>query len=117
MRREAPDVGQTFLSAGGEEEESAMASFASHFALPTLFLALPALPLVSAQPSQKKPRDTKQEQPPKLNPLKPPGPAPEGMVWVAGGEFWMGIDIEQVPESCPDTRIFDDASHVHKVYV
>src|SRR5262245_60949106 len=34
-----------------------------------------------------------------------PGPAPEGMVWVPGGEFWMGSEA------------FDDAQPVHKARV
>ncbi len=34
-----------------------------------------------------------------------PGPAPEGMVWIPGGTFWMG------------TEEFADARPVHKVYV
>lgn len=40
-----------------------------------------------------------------INAAKPPGPAPEGMVWVPGGTFWMGSDE------------FADAKPVHKVYV
>jgi formylglycine-generating enzyme required for sulfatase activity len=36
---------------------------------------------------------------------QPPGPAPEGMVWVPGGTFWMG-DAE-----------FEDASPIHRVEV
>src|SRR4051812_36488784 len=27
---------------------------------------------------------------PSVNPSRPPGEAPDGMVWVAGGTFWMG---------------------------
>src|SRR5262249_43335487 len=37
--------------------------------------------------------------------LTPPGPAPEGMVWIPGGTFWMGSDA------------FPDANPVHKVSV
>ena len=43
--------------------------------------------------------------PVQMNERKPPGPAPEGMVWVPGGTFWMG------------TEDFPDAKPVHKVYV
>src|SRR5205085_442915 len=39
------------------------------------------------------------------NVATPPEPAPEGMVWVPGGTFWMGSEE------------FDDALPVHKVYV
>ena len=42
---------------------------------------------------------------PKLNPNKPPGDAPEGMVWVPGGEFYMGDED------------IGDAEEVHLVYV
>src|SRR5262249_966879 len=43
----------------------------------------------------------------RLTALEPPGPAPEGMVWVPGGVFWMGSDHDE----------FKDARPVHKVYV
>jgi formylglycine-generating enzyme required for sulfatase activity len=43
--------------------------------------------------------------PVQVNSLTPPGPAPEGMVWVPGGTFWMGDEK------------FPDAKPVHKVYV
>ncbi len=42
---------------------------------------------------------------PHLNDQEPPGSAPEGMVWIPGGEFWMGADE------------FPDAQPWHKVYV
>jgi sulfatase modifying factor 1 len=42
---------------------------------------------------------------PQVNQGRPPGPAPDGMVWVPGGIFWMGSEE------------FDDAGPIHKVYV
>src|SRR5262249_1509911 len=29
---------------------------------------------------------------PFVQPSEPPGPAPDGMVWIPGGPFWMGYD-------------------------
>jgi formylglycine-generating enzyme required for sulfatase activity len=43
--------------------------------------------------------------PVQTNASPPPGQAPEGMVWIPGGTFWMG------------TEEFADARPVHKVYV
>src|SRR5271166_4246282 len=43
--------------------------------------------------------------PVQTNSGKPGGPAPEGMVWVPGGTFWMGAEE------------FPDARPLHKVYV
>ena len=40
-----------------------------------------------------------------INNAGPPESAPEGMVWVPGGMFWMGSEK------------FDDAQPIHKVYV
>ncbi len=56
---------------------------------------------------------------PKLNKAKVPGPAPAGMVWIPGGEFYMGVDADKLPESFSDLAIlnFVDAAPVHKVYV
>jgi formylglycine-generating enzyme required for sulfatase activity len=42
---------------------------------------------------------------PKINASNPPGPAPDGMVWIPGGDFYMGHDD------------YDDAIPVHMVYV
>jgi sulfatase modifying factor 1 len=43
--------------------------------------------------------------PVQINAETPPGPTPEGMVWVPGGTFWMGSED------------FADAKPVHKAYV
>lgn len=43
--------------------------------------------------------------PVRVNPAAAPGPAPEGMVWIPGGTYWMGSEE------------FPDARPVHKVYV
>lgn len=50
------------------------------------------------------------------NVAKPHGPAPEGMVWVPGGEFSMGSED---PRSMPDGghEAMADARPVHRVYV
>ena len=32
---------------------------------------------------------------------QPPGPAPEGMVWIPGGTFWMGADDASMPDATP----------------
>jgi sulfatase modifying factor 1 len=42
---------------------------------------------------------------PKLNPSTPPGPAPAGMAWIPGGEFYMGNEA------------FDPSLQIHLVYV
>ncbi len=45
-----------------------------------------------------------------------PGPAPEGMVWIPGGEFSMGSDAES-ESLCGLPGVTRDALPVHRVYV
>ena len=50
---------------------------------------------------------------PKLNSSDAPGPAPDGMVWIPGGEFYMGSELEDQFGN----PVFQDAAEVHLVYV
>ena len=45
-----------------------------------------------------------------------PGPAPEGMVWIPGGEFSMGSDVAS-ESLCGMPGVTRDAVPVHRVYV
>ena len=54
--------------------------------------------------------------PTKPNPAPPPGPAPEGMVWIPGGEFSMGSDVA-CESLCGLPGVTRDALPIHRVYV
>jgi formylglycine-generating enzyme len=45
---------------------------------------------------------------PKVNDSKPAGPAPAGMVWIPGGQFWMGTDDSHMPDTKPWHRVYVD---------
>lgn len=50
------------------------------------------------------------------NKTTPAGPAPEGMVWIPGGEFSMGSD-ETGEAFCSVAGVTGDAQPIHRVYV
>ncbi len=79
-----------------------------------VLLSLAALGFLSVTAQADKKAEPPENQA-KLNPNKPPGPPPPGMVWIAGGEFFMGIAADSIPKKFP--RHFHDAVFVHKVYV
>src|SRR5262249_39577225 len=45
-----------------------------------------------------------------------PGPAPDGMVWIPGGEFSMGSAVEG-ESLCCQPGVTRDAQPIHRVYV
>jgi formylglycine-generating enzyme len=50
------------------------------------------------------------------NPMSPPGSAPEGMVWISGGEFSMGTE-DPTDMICGGPDAMPDARPIHRVYV
>jgi sulfatase modifying factor 1 len=61
--------------------------------------------------------DTQTAWVPKLNPNQPPGPAPSGMVWIPGGEFWMGTTVNHMPDAQPWHRVYVDGFWMDKTEV
>jgi formylglycine-generating enzyme len=52
-----------------------------------------------------------------VNPTKAPGPAPEGMVWIPGGEFSMGSEDPTTDTVCGGHDPMKDSRPIHRVYV
>jgi formylglycine-generating enzyme required for sulfatase activity len=55
-----------------------------------------------ASTDRPKPPETAQRSPsPVTSPAKPAGPAPDGMVWIPGGTFWMGANDGTASDALP----------------
>jgi len=54
---------------------------------------------------------------PKINESRPPGPAPAGMTWIPGGEFWMGSAEERMTDAQPWHRVYVDGYWMDKTEV
>ena len=52
---------------------------------------------------------------PRINPTPPLGPVPTDMVWIPGGEFWMGAD--EFPDAQPWHRVYVDGFWMDKTEV
>jgi formylglycine-generating enzyme len=49
-----------------------------------------------------------------VNTTPAPGPAPEGMVWIPGGTFWMGCDACDMPDAAPSHQVAVDGFWMDK---
>ena len=54
---------------------------------------------------------------PKINERKPGEPAPVGMVWIPGGQFWMGAADDQMTDAKPWHRVYVDGYWMDKTDV
>ncbi len=53
----------------------------------------------------------------KINNPKPPAPAPVGMVWIPGGQFWMGAADDHMTDARPWHRVYVDGYWMDKTDV
>jgi formylglycine-generating enzyme len=75
---------------------------------PTAKAAVPVAPMAAARPDF---------EPTLANDTPPPGPAPAGMVWIAGGQFSMGAQDPPDLNDSVGMLATRDSRPVHRVYV
>src|SRR5271157_3735137 len=83
-------------------------------AVATLALALSAY---AVDPVSSSTKEASSFAPTVANASKPSNPAPEGMVWIPGGEFSMGSEGKCDGKSCCSPTTVADALPIHRVYV
>jgi sulfatase modifying factor 1 len=54
---------------------------------------------------------------PKINDTKPPGPSPDRMTWIPGGQFWMGTSEDYMTDARPWHRVYVDGYWMDKTEV
>jgi sulfatase modifying factor 1 len=54
---------------------------------------------------------------PKINHGPPPEPAPDGMTWIPGGQFWMGTADDHMADARPWHRVYVDGYWIDKTEV
>src|SRR5271166_5697908 len=85
-----------------------------HLVLATCLWIPPLAILFAADPGSSA---TSSFAPTVANSSKPSSPAPEGMVWIPGGEFSMGSEGKCDGKSCCSPATVADALPIHRVYV
>jgi formylglycine-generating enzyme len=71
----------------------------------------------AGDPASSAAKETSSFAPTVANSSKPSGPAPEGMVWITGGEFSMGSEGKCDGKSCCSPATVADALPIHRVHV
>ena len=54
---------------------------------------------------------------PVINDSKPPAPSPNGMIWIPGGQFWMGTRDDKMTDAKPWHRVYVDGYWMQKTEV
>src|ERR1700740_3440794 len=88
-----------------------------HLVLAACFWIQPLAILFADAPVPSTAKATSSFAPTIANPSKPPSAAPEGMVWIPGGEFSMGSEGTCDGKSCCSPATVADALPIPRVYV